>query len=355
MESLTGYQHPDYVQSLSEFGTPRHLPASGGWILERAISGGPAAPLRVEEAKDAMGPYPLFTCRHWEDLPSDVAGLPRSLVTLVLVTDPFAEIDPAQLGTGFDFVKPFKCHYVADLTSPFQEALNKHHRYYARKSLRDIETEVCEEPLRYVREWIGLYGHLVQKHGIRGLPAFSVQSFHTQLRIPGMVLMLGRHRDQIVGAHLVAIQGDVAYSHLAAFSSVGYQNRAAYGVYWATLEYLTARHVRYLDLGGAAGLDPEAPVDGLTQFKRGWSRTTRLVYLCGRVFDPERYAELCRFRSVGAKEQKTEDPGPKIEGSAVLCPPSFGSTDYFPAYRAGEFDSDRNGPQGEQVSEGGRD
>ena len=321
MESLTGYQHPDYAQSLSEFGTPRHLPESGGWILERPIPGCPAlgaerrgaSGLRVGEAKDAMGPYPLFTCRHWDQLPADVAGLSGSLVTLVLVTDPFAEIDTAQLGTGFDFVKPFKCHYIADLTSPFEEALNKHHRYYVKKSLREIETEVCEEPLRYLREWIGLYDNLVQKRGIRGLRAFSAQSFHTQLSIPGMVLVVGRQGGQIVGAHLVAIQGDVAYSHLAALSSVGYQLNAAYGIYGATLEYLTARNVRYLDLGGAPGLDPDTPTDGLTRFKRGWSRTTRLVYLCGRVLDPERCAELCRLKGVGA-------------------------TDYFPAYRAGEFD-----------------
>jgi hypothetical protein len=251
-------------------------------------------------------------CLRWDQLPADLAAPGSRWVTLVLVTDPFAELDPAHLATGFDFVKPFKCHFVADLTTPFAEALNKHHRYYVKKSLKEIETEVCDQPRRYLREWIGLYDNLVQKRGIRGLRAFSAWSFEQQLGIPGMVLILGRQRGEIIGAHLVAIQGDVAYSHLAAFSAVGYQLNAAYAIYWATLEYLTARHVRYLDLGGAPGLDPDAPADGLTLFKRGWSRTTRLVYLCGRVLDPDRYAELCRLKGAEA-------------------------TDYFPAYRAGEF------------------
>jgi len=126
-----------------------------------------------------------------------------------------------------------------------------------------------------------------------------------------MVLLVGRAHDEIVGAHLVAIHGNVAYSHLAAFSPRGYESWAAYGIYWATLDYLTARGVEHLDLGGAAGLEAAA-TDGLSRFKRGWSNMTRLVYLCGRVLDPPRYAQICQ------------------------CP-GRGGTEYFPAYRAGEF------------------
>lgn len=299
----TGYLHAVYAASLAEFGAARELPRSGGWLLERGIPGC--------ESRDAMGCYPLFACQHWEGLHADLDELAGNLVTVVLVTDPFAPVDKAYLDYCFDFVKPFKCHYVADLTTPLESFVDRHHRYYARKSCREIEVEVCDTPSRYAQEWIGLYDYLVQTHNIRGIRAFSPECFHRQLSIPGMVLVVARQRGQIVGGHLVAIHGNVAYSHLAACSAPGYQVRAAYGIYWTTLDYLAAHGVSYFDLGGAAGL-ADTPTDGLSLFKHGWSNATRIVYLCGRVFDPSAYARIC-LRTGRA------------------------DTQYFPAYRAGEF------------------
>ena len=60
---VTGYMHPGHAASLAEFGTPRELPRSGGWLLERAIPGA--------AARDAMGAYPLFACRDWTSLRAD--------------------------------------------------------------------------------------------------------------------------------------------------------------------------------------------------------------------------------------------------------------------------------------------
>jgi len=158
--AATGYMHPGYAASLAEFGTPRELPRCGGWVLERSIPG--------SEAQDAMGCYPVFTCHHWERLRADIAELSGQLVTVVLVTDPFARVDKADLEGCFDFARPFKRHYIADLTVPFQDFASKHHRYYTRRAWHDTEVEVCEEPSRYVREWIELYSHLVRTHNIRG-------------------------------------------------------------------------------------------------------------------------------------------------------------------------------------------
>jgi len=98
---------------------------------------------------------------------------------------------------------------------------------------------------------------------------------------------------------------------LAAFSPVGYEQNAAYGIYWNTLKYLKGRGICHFDLGAAAGLDA-ATDDGLDRFKRGWSHATRMVYFCGKIFDCERYAVICQ----GCRSRETT---------------------YFPAYRSGEF------------------
>ncbi len=302
-DKTSGYCHRDYAKSLAEFGTPHELVASGGWVLERTIPG--------RQERDAMGCYPLFACREWQNLPQDLVELGRRLVTLALVTDPFADIGAECLQRYFDVVKPFKNHYVADLCRPIEQFVNKHHRYYARRSLRELEVEVCADPVKYLAEWTSLYNNLIERHGIKGMRAFSAECFRQQLTTPGMFLVVGKLQGAVAGAHLVALHDNVAYSHLAAFSPAGYERFAAYGVYWITLEYLAANGVRYFDLGASAGIDANSD-DGLDRFKRGWSTTTRMVYLCGSIFNRGCYSAICQDRQVG-------------------------DTAYFPAYRAGEF------------------
>ena len=164
-EAALGYLHPGYAESLAEFGVSHRLPACGGWVLERGIPG--------VDGRDAMGCYPVFVCRHWKRLPADLAALCGKLVTLVLVTDPFAEVAQTDLESCFDLVRPFKRHYITDLTSPWADSVSKHHHYYTRRAQRELDIEVCEEPLRYAQEWTGLYDHLVRTHHIHGLRAFS--------------------------------------------------------------------------------------------------------------------------------------------------------------------------------------
>ena len=84
-----------------------HLPKSGGWLLTRRID---------RDQADAMTAYPLFACLDWRSLKSDFDQLGKSLVSIVLVTDPFGEYDEALLSDSFgDLVTPFKSHYACDL------------------------------------------------------------------------------------------------------------------------------------------------------------------------------------------------------------------------------------------------
>jgi hypothetical protein len=77
------------------------------------------------------------------------------------------------------------------------------------------------------------------------------------------------------------------------------------------LDYFTTWGLQYANLGAGAGLGSSAD-DGLSRFKRGWSTAVRTAYLCGCIFDREKYDRLVRARGVA-------------------------TTTYFPAYRQGEF------------------
>lgn len=299
---MTGYLHPCYAESLAEFGLPRELPRCQGWILKRQIPG--------FSYHDGMGCHPLFVCRDWSQLHSDLKGLEADLVSLSLVTDPFGEYDLDYLKECFDVVIPFKQHFVADLLQPMDVIASEHHRYYAQKSLRNVQVERCLDPSKFLDEWVGLYATLIERHNLKGINAFSKTAFEKQLSTPGMVMFRAVYQGTTVGLDLWYVQGEVGYGHLVAVSPEGYRLRASYALKWFIIQYFIDR-IRWLDLGAGAGVKSDN-TDGLSLFKRGWSTGSRTAYYCGRIFNRARYSEIVEAKGI---------------------PPTI----YFPAYRKGEF------------------
>jgi hypothetical protein len=302
---MTGYLSREYAESLGEWGSPLELPRCGGWLLAREIEPG---------LRDAMGLYPRFCCRNWQHLRDDLqalADMTPPLISVALVTDPFAEVDETLLNACFpDRLVPFKTHFVVDLDQPTSDFITSHHRYYTRVSLRTVRVEQIEQPATFLDEWDALYTHLAQRHQLSGIKRFSRAAFTQQLLAPGMIAFRAVDDSGTVGGQLWYVDGNRAYNHLAAFTPAGYKTNASYAIYDYSLSFFAGR-VRWLDLGAGAGLDSSGD-DGLSRFKRGWSNATRQVYFCGRVLNRTRYDELTANRGVGA-------------------------TNYFPAYRSGEF------------------
>lgn len=284
----TGYTHPAYAGSLAEIGEPRRLPASAGWLLVRAIPGSPW--------RDGLGPYPLFACRDWSRLGDDLEALAGELVAVCLVTDPFAEADEAGLRRAFpDLARRFKEHFVVDLARP---AVSAHHRRNLRRALSAVdavEVERCAEPRRHLDEWCALYGALVERHGIHGIPAFSRAAFAAQLEVPGLVALRAVRGGETVAMTLWFEQEGRAYYHLGAASPEGYRAGASFALFAAAIARFREAGLEWLDLGAGAGAHGPGSA-GLARFKRGWATGTRPAWLCGRVLDRERYRELVAAR-----------------------------------------------------------
>ena len=298
----TGYAHPGYAASLSEFGTPRHLPRCDGWIIERQI---PSTPYR-----DAIGTYPLFSCRDWSQLEYDLKDLGTELVSLMLVPAPLDRYDRELLDRCFDRVINFKCHYVADLSQPVENFVKKSHRDTVGRARKKVTVHLCPQPGERLEQWIELFSVLVRRHKITGIRAFSREVFAKQLCVPGMMMFEACVDEEPVGLDLWYVQEDVAYAHLVAFNDLGYRCRASYATKWFILQYLAGK-VRWADLGGGAGMNSEG-TDGLSVYKDGWARGTVPAYICCRIFNRPLYGEL----------------------AAVF---GAGNTTYFPAYRKGEL------------------
>ena len=300
---MNGYSHPAYAASLAEFGCPLALPRSGGWLLERPITDTPY--------RDAMGCYPLFACNDWSKLDLDLEELRGELVSVAIVADPFGEHDPEHLRKCFPtLVTPFKEHLVTDLSRSPESFVAAQHRRKARKALEQLDVQRCEDATLLLDDWIELYANLIRRHGIRGLTAFSAESFKAQLAVPGISMFRATDGDETVGITLWYTDRDVAYYHLGAYSERGYESGASFALFWRALEYFSSQGLKWLNLGAGAGVSGSN--DGLTRFKRGWSTGTRTAYFCGRVFDQSKYDEAVSARNITA-------------------------TDYFPAYRKGEF------------------
>jgi hypothetical protein len=298
-----GYQHASYAESLAEFGTPRLLPRSGGWVLERSIDGLPY--------RDLMGCYPLFSCEDWSGLNADLDELLNDFAALALVADPFGHYDVDDLRRCFNYkFVPFKTHFVADLRRPAKEFVSEHHRTYARQALRDVVVERCDEPASFLDVWVDLYATLTARHQLMGIKKFSRDAFSRQLNVPGIVMLRAIRDGETVGAHLWYVQSDVVHSHLAASSAGGYELMASYALYWYAIETF-ADTARWLNFGGGAGVGSDR-TDGLTKFKKGWATHTRTAYFCGRVLDRQKYAHAISARGISRG-------------------------DYFPAYRSGEL------------------
>ena len=241
----------------------------------------------------------------------DLNDLASSLVSLTVVTDPFGVGEPKRLREWFpDLVLPFKRHFIFDPARPLKSAVSPNHRYKAARALRYVTIHVCEPPHAWAATWHDLYQALVRRHGIRGVSRFSPAALARQLEVPGLVMFRAEHGHEVVSMALWYVQDEVAYYHLAASNDLGYSVRASYGLFWRSLEFFQASALTAVDLGAAAGRQDVA--DGLSRFKRGWATGQRTAYLCGRIFD------RLRYESITAAAGQT-------------------GSDYFPAYREGEW------------------
>jgi hypothetical protein len=301
MSQAAGYGSPAYARVFAEHGAPLHL-SCGGSLIVRRIPG--------SQWRDAMGCYPLFACADWHSLPAALEQARADLVSVVLVTDPFAGVLPEFLRSCFDRVVPFKSHFVADLDRPLDTFVSRSRLRAAQRALETVDVEVVRNPNEHAEDWFSLQKALQQRHGVRAIKLLSREAFAALMEVPGLVMLRAFAAGRTLGMHLELIQGDVVYGHLAAYSEEGRVKGAAAALHWWELQHFRGQ-ARYLDWGGEAGLATQV-TGGLGNFKQGFSSETRQTYLCCRIWRSVEYATL--VRQTGTEK-----------------------TAYFPAYRNGEL------------------
>ncbi len=279
---MSGYRSGEYAAALVDLGRPLELPRCGGWLLERSIAGA--------EQCDAIGPYPLFDCRRWAELPRDLDELRGRVVAVALVPDPFGAA-PADLTAAFpDVCRPFKEHFGVDFSRDWRGSISHNHRRNVRAAARSVEVERCVEPRAWLDAWCGLYEQLASRHTLSGPANFSRASFERQLAVPGITVFRAAIAGATVAMALWYRDGDVAYYHLGACDPRGYESSAMFALFDVALGHFATWGVRWAQLGGAAGW--QVAGGGLARFKAGWSNERRTAWFCGRVLDRVAYERL---------------------------------------------------------------
>src|SRR4029450_6081059 len=140
----------------------------------------------------------------------------------------------------------FKNHFVIDISDPSNRHIDRHHRYYARTALKQIQVRLVDDPKTCLDDWVRLYQILVERHGLRGIKAFSKTAFAIQFEVPGLVIFQACRNGKAIGMHLWYLQSHVAYSHLSAFDQEGYSLRAAYALHWSAIQEFKRNHAQEL-------------------------------------------------------------------------------------------------------------
>jgi hypothetical protein len=299
---MQGYLHPAYAQSFSEIGDPLFLPKSKGWLIKRQIPN--------TEFFDAMGPYPLFLCKNWDLLLSDLELLKNELICVSLVIPPLTSF-PDSFCQQFDICRPYKDHYLLDLSIPLNKTISKSRRKDVRKVSKNLRVELDKPPNINLDEWTFLYSNLVRRHKITGIRSFSEFSFKKQISIPETHFFRVTIDGILIGGNLFFTQGDIVYAHLSAFTDEGYDLGAPYVVKWVAINYFF-EHFKWINFGGSTS-NNQKNTTGLDIFKKGWSSQTMPSFFCGKILNKNKYYEIMK---------NTPNSNEK----------------WFPAYRYGEFD-----------------
>ena len=297
----SGYASAEYARSLAHLGTPLWLPNAEGWLLRRQIPG--------TERWDAIGCYPLFACRYWERLQSDLTQL-SDLVSVTAVVDPLsAERAGSALSSAFPgLMVPYKQHFIVDLQSDWAGSLTRKLRRTVDVALARLVVQRCSDPSAEFASWCDLYSYLKRKHNIASMADFPRASFARQLRVPGAIMFKARQGTETVAMHLWFVQGNTAYYHLSASNSEGYRLHASFALMWSALQEFQKVGVRWAALGGGPDTKAEGNGGSLAYYKNRWATSARPAHLCGFIVDRSAYDDLTRK--------------------------GLGSSSFFPSYRS---------------------
>lgn len=294
---MSGYRQNGFAESL---GTGLYLENVKGSVLRRKIG--------TTGTHDVVNPYPVFACSNFANFEDDLTSLRvEGAIALTVRTDAFDEMNVLSTRDIWDWFKPFKTHFITDLTEPWRDTAARNAKRYEKRAREDFEFSLVSSPSEYAADLARLNEIILNRTQINKSAGLSVKTLEKQLNLRGVRLFKAEDSQGPQGLALFMKTDRKAYAYLLGATDEARSKHVIYGLYGYALDALSAE-VDAVDFGGNPG-----PTDDLSNsvglFKQLWTNRTATSYICGKIFNPEAYGKLCKDRP-------------------ALSP------NYFPAYRA---------------------
>src|SRR3984885_1215409 len=183
------YSTSIYAKTLSHLGHALHIPEWETSVLIRPIKPG---------YKDALGIYPLTVLNRQADIAGGLARLRKhQLISIVLVIDDVHRPSLEQLNKHFDFVKPFKTHYIY---RPNSESLSypKHHQYELRQALKKPISIAPIDLTLNIEHWNKLYASLIEHKKLKEQHVFPLEHHAALGKLDGVTAIGAWENDELI-------------------------------------------------------------------------------------------------------------------------------------------------------------
>lgn len=276
------YSTLEYARLLDHIGEPFYVPEFGCAVISRYVN---------RWAKDAIGVYPIATIRRDADILGGLNRLSKEgFISIVFVLDDYHRPPLEILKHGFDFVRPFKKHFILN-SAIGNYRPSRHHLSEIKKSQQFVNVKKFNLA-EYMNPWLGLYAQLSTRHSLSGVHQFSRKYHEGLAQLSNLTAVGAFYDDFLISAHLWIEHNGIIFSHLAASSEEGYKYRSAYAVNDESLKLFSDATIINLG-GGTKDLNSGITSDGLADFKKGFSNDVAISYICGKNLNPTAYAGLC--------------------------------------------------------------
>ena len=299
-KSVGAYGAEAFVRSFEAHGEVVELPNSGLSLIRRPIEGG---------YYDLTGVYPFSMCPKWSELPKDLPHIKElDAVSIVLITDPFCEVDARNALENWAHCSRYKNHYTINFHDDWRQQLGGKVRGICKQSLAAHDVNIVEPNQDWGIKFWRLHQHLVEKHKISGMGNMTLSMLQQQLMAPGTLISTAENNGDLLGAMILMVNDDKCFWYLAATDARAYKAKTNYALIYNTLIHLEGLGIKWINLGGNAG-EQDDESNGLSRFKNKWANEERYSLLCGDIINPKIYKQLSH-----SVKQDRENP-------------------YFPAYR----------------------
>lgn len=277
---MSGFYQAGYSESL---GPNILLTHSDSYLNKRVIG--------TTDHYDLVSPYPMFAGRNFSAIGQDIRSLSETdAVSMTIRSDAFFEKTVGQTESVWGWFRPFKTHYITNLSKPWRDTAARNAKRYEERARRTFTFSEVLNPAFYASDLRRLNSIIVNRKRGTNTKIIAEKVLKHQLGLSGARLFKASNSNGIQGLAFFMVTEKRAYAYMIGATDEARSNNVIYGLYGFALD-IFQNEMDNVDFGGVPGTsdDQSHPI---AQFKQLWTNETAQSFICGKVFRPDVYKKL---------------------------------------------------------------